>query len=470
MVDCIDYMDNKFVKNESLLEGPIVKTLVRLAMPLMGISFVEMTYGLVDTMWLGRLSTESVAAVGGISIFIWLAYAIVLIAKTGISVGMSQAYGRGDEAEARRVLASGIQANILLCLLVGGIYFFGRHEIISFYGLDPKVQTMAEDYLAIIAVGMGFTFFNPVLSSIFVSKGNSVTPFKVAVISLIVNIFLDPLLIFGLGPIPSFGVKGAAYATVFAQALAFTLYLMILIKSKSDLTRAKYFEFQKKNFVEIFTLGIPACLQSMVHALVGIVLNRYIASFGSNNIAVYSIGAQIESISWMSAEGYAIAVSAFVGQNFGAKFLERVYDGYKKSMMIMGVLGLFSTFLLFFLGGEIFSVFLPNDPETILKGKIYLQIISLSQFFMIAEIIISGVMNGLALTRYPAIVAVIFNLARIPIALILMPMIGVLGVWWAMSLSSILKGLGLYYFYKRIYRKTEGFSVNMKKYMSKNEI
>lgn len=457
------------MRNENLLEGSILKVLFRLAMPLMGISFVEMTYGLVDTMWLGRLSTEAVAASGGVSIFVWLAFAIVLIAKTGISVGMSQAYGRGDDMEARKVLASGFQVNFVLALLVGCTYFFGREAILGFYQLNEAVYSLADKYLSIIAAGIGFTFFNPMLSSIFVAKGNSVTPFKVSVLALIINIILDPILIFGLGFIPSLGIAGAAYATVFAQAFATFCYITILIKSKSELMKTNFLKFYKNNIIEIFTLGIPTCLQSMVHALVGIVLNRYIAGFGSNNIAVYSIGAQIESISWMSAEGYAIAVSAFIGQNFGARKFERIHKGYQKSMILMGTLGIFATFLLYFFGEELFQIFLPRDQETILAGGDYLRIISFSQLFMILEIVTSGAMNGLALTKYPAYVAVAFNLARIPLAIFLIPSIGVLGIWWAMSISGILKGLGLLFFYKLIKNRTNGFSQNMNKYMSKSE-
>lgn len=458
------------MKNENLLEGSILKVLFRLAMPLMGISFVEMAYSLVDTMWLGRLSTAAVAAVGGVHIFVWLAHSIVLIGRTGLSVGMSQAYGKGDDGEARDYLAAGFQVSLFLAILVGGTYFFARNYLLGFYRLSPDVYILAEKYLKIIAVGMIFFFFNPMLSAIFVSKGNSITPFKVSALALILNMILDPILIFGWSFVPALGVAGAAYATVFAQAFATFAYIYILIVSRSELTKTNFIQLKSKYLINILTIGVPTCLQSMVHALVGLVLNRYISGFGSSYIAVYAIGSQVESISWMTAEGYAVAVSAFTGQNYGAERYERIHKGYLKSMMIMGSLGIFATIGLFFFGKDLFEIFVPNDPQTIVAGALYLRILSLSQFFMILEIVTSGTMNGLALTRYPSFVAVLFNILRIPMAFLLMPLLGVAGIWWAMSVSSIFKGLGIYGFYKYIEQKTSGFSLGMSRYMSKKEM
>ncbi|MCD1146624.1 MATE family efflux transporter [Peptoniphilus sp. KCTC 25270] len=458
------------MKNLNLLEGPIGKVLFRLALPLMGISFVEMTYGFVDTLWLGRLSTEAVAAVGGISIFVWLAHAIMLISKTGMSVELSQALGKGDEEEAKKVVAAGFQANFLFCAIITALFFFGRDLLIGFYGLDETVGALAESYLKIMSLGLVFTFFNPMLSAIFVTNGNSVTPFKVSTLSLLFNMIMDPLLIFGIGFFPKMGVAGAAWATVLAQLMAFIIFLYLLVSKKSILTTAKFFSFYRKNFLDIIKLGVPACLQSMVHAIVGVILNRQIASFGSTYIAVYSIGAQIESISWMSAEGFAAAVSAFIGQNYGKKCYDRIHRGYLTGVKIIGTIGILASFLLFFGAEDLYRIFVPHDANTIYEGGRYLRIISLSQFLMTMEIVTSGAMNGLGLTRYPAIVAVVLNIMRIPMAFALMPFLGITGIWWAMSITSILKGIGIYGFYRGIGKRTEGFRIHMDRYVSRQEV
>ncbi|OLR64139.1 MATE family efflux transporter [Peptoniphilus porci] len=454
------------MREVNLLKGNIFSALLKMALPLMGTAFVQMAYSLVDLMWLGRLSTGAVAAVGTCSFLVWIAQSITLIAKTGISVGLSQSYGKGDSEGCKSVWVSGFVLNLIFCLSLTIFYIAMRNKIIGFYNLDRDVHAMAVDYLVIISGGLIFTFLNPVLSAAFFAKGNSITPFKISIISLIINLILDPFLIFGISIFPKLGIKGAAAATVFAQMISTLLYLHIGLKSREIFVRTNYFKMPEKNyFKSILNLGFPASLQSMIHAMVGMVLNKYISSFGSLYIAVYSIGSQIESISWMTADGFSVAFSAFFGQNFGAKNYDRLHDGRREAMKIVNMIGIFTSFLLFFFARNLFTLFIPRDPMAIVKGIDYLKIMALSQYFMALEIGTTGMLNGLGLTKYPAINAMILNISRIPLALILMPILAINGIWVAMSLSSILKGifLTLIYFYLR--KKTDGFRINLKTYI-----
>lgn len=456
-------------KNIDLLEGPIFPALFRLALPLMGISFVQMAYSLVDIMWLGRLSTASVAAVGSVGIFVWLAQAVTLISKVGLSVGMSQALGRGDNREVKRVIESSIQVSIFFWLVIALTYFFGRDLLLGFYGLNAEVHSLARGYLAIIAIGMFFTFANPVLSTFFVSRGNSVTPFKISLIALVFNMILDPFLIFGWGIFPTFGVRGAALATVLAQIVATVLYIVTIKAEKTGDLNINLTRFSKSHILDVLKLGVPSCLQSAIHASIALILNRYVAGFGSNYIAIYSVGAQIESLSWMTAEGFSMAMSTFMGQNYGSRKFERLQDGFCTGMRIIVTIGIAVSLLLYFGNEALFSIFVPKDPDTIARGGDYLKIISLSQTFMTIEIITGGAMNGLGLTKYPAIVSTVFNLARIPTAKILMKTLAINGVWWAMSLSSVAKGIVLYLVFYVINKRTNGYRIHMDKYVSRQE-
>ena len=159
-------------------------------------------------------------------------------------------------------------------------------------------------------------------------------------------------------------------------------------------------------------------------------------------IAVQSIGSQIESISWMTAEGFSTAIAAFVGQNYGARNYDRVREGYYKGFRIISAIGIFATVLFVFGGEFIFSKFTPEDAEATKQGAIYLRILGLSQVFMCMEIASLGLFNGIGRTLPPSIIGVIFNALRIPGALILSATaLGLSGVWWSISISTICKGI-----------------------------
>lgn len=430
-----------------LTEGKIIGTLTRLALPIMGTSFIQMAYNLTDVMWLGRLSTDSVAAVGTAGFFLWLAASLVMISQVGIGVSVAQSYGRSDKKEARRYITSGFQLNIAIALTYGAVLYLFREQIIGFFNIrEASVSDMAVSYLSIISTGMIFFFMNPVFSTTLNSSGNSVTPFKTNTIGLIINMVLDPLLIFGIGPFPRLEVNGAAIATVTAQIVVTMIFLYIGYMKGTLYSHARIIEKPDlKRISRIAELGIPPFVQMGTHAVVSIIITRLVAGFGSIPIAVQSIGSQIESISWMTSEGFASAISAFVGQNYGAGKVDRIREGYQKGIRILGGFGIVASLMLIFAAEPLFSLFTPEDPEAIREGVKYLRILGLSQFFMSIEIGTAGAFNGLGKTLPPTVVGMTLNASRIPLAVIMSSTaLGLLGIWWAISISSIIKGIILY--------------------------
>lgn len=455
-------------KSLDLLEGNIFRSLLKLSLPLMGTAFVQMCYSLVDLMWLGRLSTGAVAAVGTCSFFVWIAQAITLIAHTGLSVGLSQAYGRNDHEEAQKVMISGFWVNLFFCFLLTFFYLTFRNKIIGYYNLEKEVENLTLIYFTIVSAGLIFTFLNPSFSAVFLARGNSITPFSISIIALLFNLLFDPILIFGFGPFPHMGIAGAAMATVFAQAIASSLYIFSGIKAKEIFTKVNYFKkIDIKYFTDHLRLGFPPSIQSTVQALCGVILTKYIATYGAVSIAVYSIGSQIESISWMTSDGFSAAFAAFFGQNYGAGNFDRIKEGRRASLIIINFVGIFSALLMFIFPYQLYQLFIPGDIDVILAGVVYLRIMALSEYFMPVEIGTTGMMNGLGLTNYPAVNAVVLNLARIPFALIFMPFLGVSGIWLSMSLSSILKGAFITIIFIYLRNVTKGFTINMEKYVSR---
>ncbi len=448
------------IRSRNLTEGKIRSALVKLALPIMGTSFVQTAYNLTDIMWLGRLSTDAVAAAGAAGFFLWFGSALVMIAQVGVGVNVAQLYGKEDIEGAKIYINNGLQLDIIIAILYSLILYIFRHQLIGFFNIDDtNVIKMAVEYLTIIAIGITFHFLNPVFSSILNSTGNSITPFKTNALGLIANIVIDPLLIFGLGPFPALGIKGAALATIMSQFFVTAVFIFIGKKYNTIYSHVKL--FHKTNFKiikSIVKIGFPPFIQVGIHATIAMVLTRILAVFGPVAIAVQSIGSQIESITWMTAEGFSSAISAFVGQNYGAGKIKRIKEGYIQGIQILGGIGIFATLLLIFGAEPLFTIFTPNDPIAIKEGIIYLQILGLSQFLMAIEIGTTGAFNGLGKTIYPTANGIALNVLRIPAALFLSKTaLRLSGVWWAITISSNLKGLVLFilfYMYWKHFERT----------------
>ncbi|MDO5048140.1 MAG: MATE family efflux transporter [Anaerococcus sp.] len=428
-------------KKTDLTKGPILKTLVRLSIPLALTSFIQIAYGFIDMIWIGRLGTEAVAGVGIAGFVFWIATALGLIPKVGTGVFASQAYGQGDYKETIRVINNGMIQAVLIGLGFSIFVLMVRNLFIEAYRLGDLGELAAKEYLFIVGLGLILFFLNPMFTQTYTALGDSLTPFKITTLGLVANIILDPLLIFGFGRLPGLGVRGGALATVFSQLLVSLAFIMSIMKKDGLIKKSiTTFDFRSNWQVEIFKLGLPAGILSGFHASISMILNRFMAGFGPIPVAVASIGSQIESISWNTTEGIQVGIQALVGQNFGAKKIERVREIIKVSFKLVAGIGLLGGLVLLIFRRELFTLFTPSDLEAIRLGSDYLLIISFSQFFMAVEIGLAGAFNGLSDTLTPALIGISMNLARVPLSLALMPILGVHGVWVSMSLSSIFKG------------------------------
>ncbi|MBF8983853.1 MATE family efflux transporter [Lutibacter sp. B2] len=454
------------IENNKLTEGNIFKKLIILALPIMGTSFVQMAYNMIDMIWIGRIGSKAVAAVGTAGFFTWLAMAFILIPKIGAEIFISQSVGKKDIDSAKSYARHAIQLNIFLALVYGILLILFRKQLIGFFNLgNSEVINMAISYLVIVSIGMNFYFINPIFTAIYNGYGNSKTPFMINTVGLVVNMIFDPVLIFGMGPFPALGVKGAAIATVGAQLIV-TLIFIVSVKRKMVLFEG-FDLFQlpdMKKIKSIMKLGLPVAFNSGLFSIFAMFIARIIAQWGPIPIAVQKVGSQIEAISWMTANGFSTAIGTFVGQNYGAKKWDRIYKGYFISLGIVSVIGIGATALLVFGAKPIFSIFIP-EKEAIKYGVVYLRILGLSQLFMCLEITTSGAFNGLGKTIPPSIVSILFTGLRVPAAMILSSsnLLGLEGVWWAISISSIVKGIILVGWFTILMRRMKK-SLHLKSY------
>ena len=416
----------------NLTKGPILKTLTKLAIPIMASSFLGTLYNLTDMAWIGLLGSKAVAGVGVGGMYTWLSQGLASMARMGGQVQVAQHIGKGNRDEANKYAQTAVQLATLMGLVYAAIVLLFLHRLIGFFQLDDAEAIAAAFSYTRIACGLiVFSFLTFTLTGIYTAQGDSKTPFIANLIGLVINMILDPVLILGPGPLPELGVAGAAIATVVAQAVSVVFALWMLMKKKLPMEYVS----------GICKIGIPTALQGMAYCVISMVLARMVSVFGAEAVAVQRVGGQIESLSWNTADGFAAALNAFVGQNYGANKMDRVKKGYRASLWTVGIWGLIITAIFVFVPKPIARIFF-HEATAIEIAVDYLIIVGLSEAFMCVELMTVGALSGLGKTHLCSVISIIFTGARIPLAILLCrTALGLNGIWCAVSSTSIVKGI-----------------------------
>lgn len=446
------------MKNKiDLTKGNILKDLLIVAIPTLLTSLIQMAYNLTDMFWVAQVdrigidSETAVAAIGTAGFYPWFGFGIIMLASIGTSVKISQAAGMNDQSLLQRIGNNGI----LLMLILGVIYtlfgrFFNKFWIDLFNVENADMYLMATSYMRIVSTfGLAYFMAN-LFNGVYNGLGKTMMTFYISFSGLFLNIILDPIFIldtvnvFGLFTINglAMGVEGAAIATGIGQTSILIIYILIYISKKWRPFVINVREYSVKVLREISRVGIWTSFQSILFTIIAMYVATKVLEFGEQPMAVQRVGSQIESLAWMIASGFQVALASFVGQNFGAEKYDRIKEGYRTAMKYLIPYGILVNVVLFVLARPLFSIFF-DDPTTLDIGTTYLRILSISQLFMIVELASAGVFNGLGMTAYPSIVGVTGNLLRIPAAIFLGASIGYAGIFWGVSLSSVLKGIVL---------------------------
>lgn len=428
------------MKKVDLTKGKVITVLTALALPIMGSSLLQFTYNLIDMLWVGGLGSDAVASIGSSSFFVGLGYAINSLVVIGTGIKVSHAIGRKDNDGVKRYINSGILINLIISVIYALILIFLGKEFIGFLDLNNEVvERNSYYYLALNGPILFFSFFNFLYSRIFGSFGNNEDSLKINAVGMILNVILDPILIY----IFKLGILGAALATLIANISMFVLYK---IKSNGILKYDKSLGVDKNKIIEIIRLGFPMAFQRILFTVVNIILAKIIAIFGTDSIAAQKIGLQIESITYMVIGGLNGAIASFTGQNFGANKLKRIKQGYYTAL-ILGISYSLIMSLIFILFKESIIRLFIREKATIVIASGYLQAVAFSQSFSTIEMVSNGLFTGLGKSNIPAIISIVFTVIRIPMALALMNNFGINGIWWSIAISSILKGVVSYLVY-----------------------
>ena len=440
----------KGIKN--LTEGPILRQLFALAMPIMATSFIQMAYSLTDMAWVGRLGSEAIAAVGSVGLLTWMTTSLALLNKVGAEVSVGQAIGVKDENAARGFATHNLTLSLMISATWASVLFIFASYIISFYELKEHIAHDAVNYLRIVSTAFPFVFMSAAFTGIFNASGRSKIPFTINGLGLLANMVLDPLFIF----VFDWKTDGAAWATWIAQACVFALFIYQLKFKQILWEDFRFFSRLKKMYtLRIIKIGLPVATLNVLFAFVNMFLGRTASTVGGHlGLMAMTTSGQIEAITWNTSQGFSTALSAFVAQNYAAQKIERVLKALKSTLFMTLIFGTICSLLFIFYGNNIFAIFVP-EKEAYEAGGLALRIDGYSQLFMMLEITLQGVFYGMGRTVPPAIISISCNYLRIPMALCFVSLgWGLPGIWWTICLTSILKGIIILVWFLVIKKKT----------------
>jgi putative MATE family efflux protein len=437
---------------EHITEGPILSTIIRLAWPVVASMFLELTLSITDYFWVGFLGTPQQDAIMTALVVTWTFFAVSAILVTGLTALVSRSIGAKNPDRASFYSRQGITMAIGIGIIFAVTGFVLTPSILSFMKAGPSVVEFGITYLRIFFAGIILFFISDSLGAFFRASGDTKSPMIAFSTGTLLNIFLDPALIFGWGPFPSLGVTGAALATVISVAVAFAIFIMMIARGKLEYSLSGW-NRTRPDFgamLKIFKIGAPISSQNMVFILVYWFIIQIVHHYGETAGAAMGIGNRMESLSFLPAYGLSVAASTLVGQNLGAGKPDRAAKCAWGTISIGIAQTSVITVIFITVPGYISRVF-SSDPEVIRIAVDYLIILGLSQIFMAIEIILEGAFSGAGNTIPPMSISIPGSIARLPLAYLLCfgLNVGINGVWWTLTITSFLKALILVFWFRK---------------------
>lgn len=421
-----------------LLNGGIGSLLLYISTPIIIINLLRIAYNVVDTFWLGHLSTKALEAIGLGFPIIFLLISIGMGLAIAGSIFVAQFEGSEKDDMVNFAAAQTITFSLGASILLGGIGYFLAEDLLRIYGASPRALTLGTGYLQIIFLGLFFLFGFGVFIALMRGYGDTVTPMYIMLGSVIANLILDPFLIFGWSIFPELGIEGAAIATVFCRgaALLFGLYILFTGVKGIKISPSKMlpdFKFLKR----LISVGVPASIGSAGRSVSVNLLIAIVGMFSTTIVAGYAIGVRITMVLFFPAMAVSRGVSTMAGQNLGAQNFQRADDvvktGAKYTFLILSAAG-----LLIFIFPEILTSIFSEDPRVVEAGSNFLRWTALSLGFVGIMRSICGGFRGAGRTLWAALITIIaLGFVRVPIALFASLSIGATGIWIAFPISNI---------------------------------
>ena len=433
------------IPDQGVFQGLLV-----IALPIVVSNLLQSVLEVVDLYFVGRLGAEAIAGVSMSLVLIITLMTVVIGLNTATMAFIARAYGAREYDRVSGLLMHSLIAGAFFALILAGIGYFFAHDIIAAMGANAAVASFGGQYLSTFLLGVGSMIELWILSSAFQSVGNARTPMIVMVIVNIINIVLNPLLIFGYGPVPAFGVVGSALATIGSRSLGLILLIYVVLGGKTPLSFPHVFRFDPSLLLRLFRVAIPNSVQSGMRSLSFMLLMAVVALFGSSAVSAYGIAIRLEFIALMPGFAIATAAAVLVGQNIGACRIGRVESVVRYALLLYGSIMAVTACVYFFFAEGLIGFFDPGGTSTMI-GAGYLHTITPFYLLNAVAIILSFAMNGAGATTYPMYATTIALIViQIPCAVLLPELlgIGIEGVWIAVVIAIIVQSSLLGYLYR----------------------
>ncbi len=436
-----------------LTQGSILKGLVALALPIIGANLLQTGYQLVDAFWVGRLGANAVAAV---SVSFPVNFLLISLSSGFAFAGtilVAQYAGAKNIKMINHVAAQTLTMVILISIILSAIAYMLSPTILGWLGVESIIFDDANIFLRTIFIGLVFNFGFIMFQSLMRGIGEVRIPLYINAATLGLNFILDPLFIYGWGPVPAYGVTGAAVSTLVTVSLSAFTGVYILFKGKTSFQLSLTgFKLDFPLLKKAFKLGAPSSMEISARALGLTIMTGIAAKFGTEVLAAYGVGSRLISFVVIFGLGLLHASSTFVGQNMGARQIERAEKGATYAAWI-GFVALSMIGIIFYIFAEpLVKTFLDSTDEVVGMGTDFLKITSLSFGFMGAQLALVGTLRGSGNTVESMILTIIGIWAlQFPFAWITSEMDSFqeLGVWWSFPVSYVIPCLLTVFWFRR---------------------
>lgn len=447
------------MEGQDLTKGDIRKQLWSLAWPLMLSVFFYTLYNLVDAFWVSRLSAEAIAAVSISQIVLFVMVSLSMGITVGSGVVMAMHIGAKDVKEAERVLG---QSFVLAG--IAGVFFTAfslifRNELLGASGANGLIFAPALEYFVITAGGSVLLFILITIMFAFNSQGDTLTLTKLFVLSTLINVILDPIMIFGWFGFPALEISGAALATLVSQAI----FIAIAINSLSSRNRTIRFHFHNLTFKwesvkKVLNIGIPASLTQVIFPI-GLAALTFITSMGflEPGAIAFSLGFRIEFFAFLPAAGFGLGALAMIGQNIGAGNIGRAKESFNKALKYGFIAASGIGILAVLLGGNIISAF-TDHPVVTEYALSYVWTVALSYGFLAITMVEASAFQAIG-RSWPGfwIFFLRFFVISIPLSYVLTQVFGfpIIAVWAAIIAGNIVSSVFGYLWIARTMNKID---------------
>ena len=414
----------------NMTQGNPVKLLILFAIPMFIGGLFQLMYNMVDTIVVGRyVSIEALAAIGATSSTMMFFMQMGGGMTNALSVIVSQAEGARQEARLKKALSHALYLVLFGGILLGLIAFFGARPLMRLLGTPENIIDDSVRYIRIVGgLTIALMSYNGV-AAVLRAIGDSRTPLYFLIICSLLNVALDLFFVLAL----NLGVTGVAWATILSQCVSALLCVTYMLKKYPRLRPdAAAWRFDGEMIREYIRIGVPMCLQSATLCVGMFVITAVINSYGSVTVAAFTIGSKVEQLATVSFSNLAFSFSVYAGQNFGARKYDRIKEGLRKGLMIVGSLALLSTLIMELFAPGLAMLFMDEGNEIVLERAVAMIRIEAALLIALGFIwSLNSCLRGIGAVRITLLSSIVELVCKIGLSLLLPIFLGYIGIWIA---------------------------------------